>query len=113
MLAFVGARDWDRAGRLERALVRAQALPTRHGMTTRQLGLSSCRALVAFGQGNDSLAITLLASLPALAHRMGGSHAQRDVLNLTLIRAVERIRRPARHGGRTAPNRQLVRHNSA
>jgi Tfp pilus assembly protein PilF len=44
---------------------------------------------------DNTLAITLLASLPALAHRLGGSHAQRDVLNLTLLRAVERVRRPA------------------
>jgi len=95
MLAFVGARDWDRAQRLELALARRQSLPTRHGETTRQLGLPACRALIAFGRGNYTLAIALLASLPALAHRLGGSHAQRDVLHLTLLQAVEHIRRPA------------------
>ena len=95
MLAFVGARDWYRARQLERALVRSQALPTRHGESTRQVGLPSCRALMAFGHGNDTLAITLLASLPELAHRLGGSHAQRDVLNLTLLRAIDRVRQPA------------------
>ena len=96
MLAFVGARDWDRAQRLELALARGQSLPTRHGETTRLLGLPAGRALIAYGRGNDTLAITLLASLPALAHRLGGSHAQRDVLHLTLLHAIERIRRPAR-----------------
>jgi tetratricopeptide (TPR) repeat protein len=96
MLAFVGARDWDSAQRLERTLACGQSLPTRHGETTRRLGLPACRALIAFGSGNDILAITLLASLPALAHRLGGSHAQRDVLHLTLLQAIERIRRPAR-----------------
>jgi tetratricopeptide (TPR) repeat protein len=96
MLAFVGARDWERAHRLERALARSQSLPTRHGETTRQLGLPACRALMAFGRGNDTLAITLFASVPALAHRLGGSHAQRDVLHLTLLHAVERSRRPGR-----------------
>ena len=96
MLAFVGARDWDSAQRLERTLASGQSLPTRHGETTRRLGLPACRALIAFGSGNDILAITLLASLPALAHRLGGSHAQRDVLHLTLLQAIERIRRPAR-----------------
>lgn len=90
-LAFVGARDWDRARRLELGLLRAQSSPTRHGETTRQLGLSSCRALIAFGRGDQAIAITLLASLPALAHRLGGSHAQRDVLNLTLREAFERL----------------------
>ena len=95
MLAFVGARDWERAQHLEHALTRRQSLPTRHGVTTRQFGLSACRALAAFGRGDDTLAINLLACLPALAHRLGGSHAQRDVLYLTLQRAIERVRRPA------------------
>jgi tetratricopeptide (TPR) repeat protein len=96
MLAFVGASDWGMAQSLEQALARRQSLRTRHGETTRQIGLPACRALIAFGRGNNLLAITLLASLPALAHRLGGSHAQRDVLHLTLLHAIERIRRPAR-----------------
>ena len=96
MLAFVAAQDWNRAQRLELALQRGQATPTRHGETTRLLGLPACRALIAFGRGDDALAIELLASLPARAHRLGGSHAQRDVLKLTLLHAIERIRRPVR-----------------
>jgi hypothetical protein len=94
MLAFVGARDDTRAQRLLKTLATAQSRPTRHGHTTRQLGMPACRALRAFGQRNHTLAITLLASLPATAHRLGGSHAQRDVLHLTLLQAVQRIRRP-------------------
>ena len=101
MLAFVGARDWQRALRLERVLAAAQWLPTRHGETTRQLGLPACRALIAFGRGDDALATTLLANLPAHAHRLGGSHAQRDVLHLTLLKAVEHLRRPAHKAGGT------------
>jgi tetratricopeptide (TPR) repeat protein len=87
MLAFVGARDWANAARLERALARAQAQRTRHGATTRLLGLPACRALIAFGSGAHARARALLARLPAFAHRLGGSHAQRDVLRLTLHRA--------------------------
>jgi len=94
MLAFVGARDWSSARRLEHALMVAQSQRTRHGATTRLLGLPACRALIAYGQCNNRLATTLLASLPALAHRLGGSHAQRDVLHVTLLRAIGRIRRP-------------------
>ncbi len=96
MLAFVGARDWVRARQLEQNLAKAQALRTRHGATTRLLGLPACRALMAFGRGNEGLAITLFASLPAIAHRLGGSHAQRDVLHLTLLNAIDRTRRPMR-----------------
>jgi tetratricopeptide (TPR) repeat protein len=101
MLAFVGAGDWDSAMRLERMLVRSQAQATRHGAVSRQVGLPACRALIAFGRGDDTLALTLFASLPALAHRIGGSHAQRDVLNLTMLETVERVRRhirwPSKH----------------
>ena len=105
MLAFVGARAWDQARRLELALAAGQSLPTRHGATTRLLGLDACRAVMAFGRGDHALAITLLASLPALAHRLGGSHAQLDVLHLTMQEAVDRVRRPTRrsaHDGRSA-----------
>ncbi|MFL6716799.1 MAG: tetratricopeptide repeat protein [Burkholderiaceae bacterium] len=96
MLSFVGARDWDRARRLKLFLEHSQSLPTRHGATTRLLGLSACRALIAFEKGKHALAITLLARLPERAHRLGGSHAQRDVLHLTLLHAVQSIRRPSR-----------------
>jgi tetratricopeptide (TPR) repeat protein len=90
MLAFVGARDRSRADALMRSLLRSAATRTRHGQTTRDLGLPACRALAAFDRGDDRLAITLLASLPGELHRLGGSHAQRDVLRLTLLHAVQR-----------------------
>ena len=102
MLAFVGARDWQRADRLVRSLRSAYVKPSRHGTTTRLLGLAACRALAAFGRGDDMLAITLLASLPAQAHRLGGSHAQRDVLQLTMQRAAERLREVKGWPGREA-----------
>jgi hypothetical protein len=70
--------------------------PTRHGQTTRVLGLPACRALMAFGRGDYPRAIGLFASLSELAHRLGGSHAQRDVMHLTLLQAVECVRRPIR-----------------
>jgi len=102
MLAFIGAGHWSRARQLERVLAAAQSRPTRHGATTRTLGLPACRALMAFGQGRHTLAITLLSSLPASVHRLGGSHAQRDVLHLTLQQAVEQIRRPQARPGTSA-----------
>jgi tetratricopeptide (TPR) repeat protein len=96
MLAFVGANDHARAQRLEQALARAQSHATRYGRTTRDIGLPACRALMAYGRGDDALAVTRLASLPAQAHRLGGSHAQRDVLYLTMLQAIERMRRSVR-----------------
>ena len=88
MLAFVGARQWKLAERLERALAGMQRSSTRHAETTRQLGLPACRALLAFGQGDNDLAVELLEQLPPRAYQLGGSHAQRDVLYLTLQRAL-------------------------
>jgi tetratricopeptide (TPR) repeat protein len=92
MMAFVGARNWDLAMRLVRELRERQFTPNRHGSTTRLVGVPACRALLAFGQGDHAEAIRLLGGLPPLAHRLGGSHAQRDVLHLTLRAAMERSR---------------------
>ena len=94
MMAFVGARNWDLAARLVDELSKRQFLPTRHGGTTRLIGLPACRALLAFGQGDFVCTIGLLSRLPPIAHRLGGSHAQRDVIHLTLWAAVERSRAP-------------------
>lgn len=104
MHAFVAARDWGRVQRLDRALAQSQVRPTRHGLTTRQFGLSVCRELAAFGRGDDAATISLLARLPVQAHRIGGSQAQRDVLELTLQRACERVHRPVE---RTQSERQV------
>lgn len=96
MLAFVAADDWDRAERLMTNLMTRRSPRMRYDRVSSQIGVPACRALIAFGRGDLVLATTLLAGLPAQAHRLGGSHAQRDVLNLTLLRAIEGIRRPAR-----------------
>jgi tetratricopeptide (TPR) repeat protein len=94
MIAFVGARNWKLAERLEGELVRHYSQCTRYGETTRQVGLTACRGVIAFGRGNYTRATSLLRSLPPVAHRIGGSQAQRDVLQLTLLRAVEHRREP-------------------
>jgi tetratricopeptide (TPR) repeat protein len=84
MMAFVGAERWDWAQRLLAAQEKRLARPggANHDMT-RLVGYPACRALVAFGRGDFRLAETLLRALPPVAHRIGGSHAQRDVLTLT------------------------------
>jgi len=96
MLAFVGAGDFRAAGRLERELLQSSTQRTRHGETTRLVGLPACRGLIAFGHGEYAQAIEFLGVLPAHAHRIGGSHAQRDLLCLTALQAHRRMRRPAR-----------------
>ncbi|HEU0201304.1 MAG TPA: tetratricopeptide repeat protein [Burkholderiaceae bacterium] len=95
MMAFVGARRWGLATQLVRELEQRQSMLTRHGATTRFVGLPASRALLAFKRGDFARAAHLLGALPPIAHRLGGSHAQRDVFHLTLRAATERTRRQA------------------
>jgi tetratricopeptide (TPR) repeat protein len=91
MMAFVGAERWDLARLLLRAQQRRLMRLTgaNHDMT-RLVGYPASRALAAFGRGDYSTAEALLRALPAVAHRVGGSHAQRDVLHLTQAAAAAR-----------------------
>jgi hypothetical protein len=57
---------------------------------TREVGRPAALGIKAFGEGSYVQAVRLLAPLPAVAHRFGGSHAQRDVISLTLIEAAIR-----------------------
>ena len=96
MMAFVGAGRWDCAERLLAAQARhvERSSGASNEDMTRLVGLPACRALAAFGRGDFATAEALLRGLPPLAHRIGGSHAQRDVLQLT--RAAGFARRGAR-----------------
>lgn len=97
MMAFVGANDQGLAQAMLSDLSARQHSGTRHGETTRTIGLPAGRALSAFGRGDYAVAAALLGGLPALAHRLGGSQAQRNVLHVTLVEAVKRIQgRPRR-----------------
>jgi tetratricopeptide (TPR) repeat protein len=57
---------------------------------TREVGLPLCRAMQSFGRKQYGEAIERLESARDGAHHFGGSHAQRDVLSLTLIEAALR-----------------------
>jgi len=95
MLAHVGAQDWRAARQLERALLASQTQRSRYGETTRLVGLKACRAIIAFGRGQYDRATQLIGALPASAQRLGGSQAQRNLLHLTRLEAIRRLRRPA------------------
>jgi tetratricopeptide (TPR) repeat protein len=57
---------------------------------TRDVGLPIAGALAAFGAGDYARAADLLLEVRTRAHRFGGSHAQRDAIELTLIEAALR-----------------------
>jgi hypothetical protein len=102
MMAFAGARRWDLATELVRELERCQSLLTRHGATTRFVGLPASRGLLAFKRGDHARAASLLGALPPIAHRLGGSHAQRDFIDLTLRAATAHARAPMSEQRRAA-----------
>jgi hypothetical protein len=57
---------------------------------SREVGVPVGEALVAFGRGQYRDVIGRLQHLRPIANRFGGSHAQRDLLDLTLIEAAKR-----------------------
>ena len=54
------------------------------------VGLSATQAIRQFASGRHAEAAELLRRVRPVAARFGGSHAQRDLLDLTLIEAAER-----------------------
>jgi hypothetical protein len=87
MMAFVGAGRDDDAEAALRAMAYAADGPGDNAGATRDVGLPVAEALWAFGQGDAARAVELLRDVRNRAARFGGSHAQRDVLDLTLIAA--------------------------
>jgi len=92
MMAFVGSGREAAARRLLEVLIRRVLQGGTNAMMTRDVGLPVCRAIQAFARGNYPAAIEELMPVRQIAHRFGGSHAQRDVLSLTLIEAALRAK---------------------
>jgi tetratricopeptide (TPR) repeat protein len=90
IMALLGA---GRAAEVERLLSNMTAVASQtsdNGAMTREVGLPLSRALVAFHRGQHASALELLRPVRNIAHRFGGSHAQRDLIDLTMLAAAER-----------------------
>jgi hypothetical protein len=119
MMAFVGSGREDAQQAVIDSLERAGAGAGDTAAFAREVGLDAALAIQAFGQGRYADTVRLLRPLRSYAHRFGGSHAQRDLLDLTLIEAAKRAhldalaraltaerlaRRGHRNSGRRSPN---------
>ena len=93
VMALVGAGRWDEVGDVLGALERAASEPGTNGMMSREVGLPVARAFASFGQGRYEAAIDDLLLVRGHANRFGGSHAQRDIVHLTLIESALRAGR--------------------
>lgn len=94
VMAFAGAKRFDLARRTIEVLERRGQGADTNAMMTRDVGLPLSRALLAFATGNYADAIKLLLPVRTIANRFGGSHAQRDLIHLTLVEAALRAGQP-------------------
>ncbi|RSN06808.1 tetratricopeptide repeat-containing protein [Nonomuraea sp. WAC 01424] len=104
VMSYVGA---GRIGEAETLIASREAytLESRPGVAnvamTLRVGLPVCRALVAYGRGDFGTAVDLLYPIRHRVNEFGGSHAQRDAVQKTLLEAALR-------GGRHEVARVLV-----
>ena len=78
----------------ERALAASDARRSNHAVA-REVGLPLMRALVAFERGQMDAAADMLFAARASSRSVGGSHAQRDLIDQTLLAAASRGSRRA------------------
>lgn len=91
LLALAGAGELAKADRwlarcAERAMQPEDARRTNHAMA-REVGLPLMRGLLAFARGEHEAAAQALYPARRIAQRFGGSHAQRDLIDQTLLAA--------------------------
>ena len=90
MMAFVGASRHAAVETLLEAQQHALASAGDNAEFTRDVGQPVAQAIHAFGRGDFSETVRLLRPIRHIAHRFGGSHAQRDAIDLTLVEAAIR-----------------------
>jgi hypothetical protein len=90
MMAFVGADRSEAADAVLEAQRSAMEEAGDNAAFTREVGHPAARAIRAFGRGDYCETVRLLRPVRSYAHRFGGSHAQRDVIDLTIIEAAAR-----------------------
>lgn len=90
MMAFVGAGLEAPARELLEAQGEAMRAGDDNAAFTRDIGHPLALAIKAFGEGDYARTVSLIRPVRGIAHRFGGSHAQRDVIDLTLIEAALR-----------------------
>lgn len=87
MLAYVGADRPAAQAELLEAMEDTVREKADNGEFTRDAGLPIARAIHALARGEAAQAVDWLRPVRSQAHRFGGSHAQRDLVDQTLIEA--------------------------
>lgn len=95
LMAFLATGREREVQRVLRSLENAAQRLDTNGMMSREVGLPFARALIAFEHGAYATTISELQLIRGIAHRFGGSHAQRDIIHLTLTEAAVRAGKTA------------------
>lgn len=90
LISFIGAGRRDLVEQQLATLRRAARGSGSNAAMAAQIGLPVAEALLAFAEGRYRQTVSWLRPVRTTAHRFGGSHAQRDLLDLTLIEAAHR-----------------------
>ncbi|AKJ32028.1 tetratricopeptide repeat protein [Caldimonas brevitalea] len=94
MLALLGADRVDQArawlAQVERGTAEWQAAGLRERDEAAAVGLTLQRGLLQHAQGDDTQALETLLKARSQSQRIGGSHAQRDLIDQTLLAAAAR-----------------------
>jgi len=112
MLAYVGADRQREQQAVLAAMQEALASDVDNAVFTREVGLPAVQAVHALGRGDAARAVQLLRPVRSHAHRFGGSHAQRDLVDLTLIEAAQRAGDAPLAAGLAAERRALRPHSA-
>ena len=111
LLALLGAGDAARADAwIEVAALKAEAAQGTNREMAIEVGVPLMRGMAAFAHRRDAEAIAWLAPVRPLAHRFGGSHAQRDLIDQTLLAASARSGDRETGGQLLAERRRLKAH---
>jgi tetratricopeptide (TPR) repeat protein len=96
-MAFAGAGRLDDVRRLvqrlESWLASAPAGERTNVMMTADIGVPASRAVLAFAEGRHDDVLAELLPIRRVLHRFGGSHAQRDALQRTILESALRAGR--------------------
>jgi tetratricopeptide (TPR) repeat protein len=98
-LALAAAGRRDALERVRKALARAEQEGGANAPMTRAVARGACEAAIDYCEGRYAAAAERLVAVRDVASQFGGSHAQRDLLTLTLVDAATRAGVPnlARH----------------
>jgi hypothetical protein len=99
VMALIGAGRMKDASALAQAVGRTAVDDTSRGVMANEVGVPLIQGLLAYGRGQYADAVAWMSSVRDGCHRFGGSHAQRDLVDQTLMDAAIRDgqHRLARH----------------